>query len=60
MSALDLVARHPTPSEETVHQGLEGKHLPLHGLHQHRQVGDGWREGDEELVEWWTKVSAPR
>ena len=24
MSALDLVARHPDPSEETVHQGLEG------------------------------------
>ena len=49
MSALDLVANNPDPTEREVRRVAGRQPLPLHRLSQHREVNPGGRQGDEGM-----------
>ena len=46
MAAADLLARNSDPDEATIRHALEGQHLPLYRLPQHRRGREGRRRGD--------------
>ena len=37
MTAADLLARNPDPTDDEIRHAIERQHLPLHGLPEHRR-----------------------
>ena len=49
MTAVELLERNPNPTSQEVRDGLEGQHLPLHGLPQHRPGSPSGCRGQRRL-----------